>query len=104
MHGSAVMIYIRSKTVSRFRSIRFCLIHMATLTISQIAVKAISKNKNDISTINYILINPYLSLLKNLTHIGVIFMVLSVDDAIGHFVLSFAVLIEAIKIRRIVPH
>ena len=42
--------------------------------------------------------------LKDITHIGVIFMAFPINNAIGHFVFSFAVLIEAINMRWIVPH
>jgi len=56
---TAKLIYISSKMASRFQSIRFCLIHIAILIISQITVKAICKNKNGISTINYTRINSF---------------------------------------------
>ena len=48
---TAKLIYIRASTASRFQSILFCLIHMLILMSSQIAVKAASAAKKDISNI-----------------------------------------------------
>ena len=48
---TAKLIYIKASLASRFQSILFCLIHVLILTSSQIAVKAASAAKKDISNI-----------------------------------------------------